>query len=842
MADGKLSLRNENPGTFCVKAEARTLSLQSCSSVLDTSFISFTSLDETVSGAIIVSRNGKELYFGTSTVKIFSRVKLFTKQAINPSKEAWRLDYIPSPVYSPAPSDAVAVCGSSFGKNQDGCGQSQENFDPMSLRAVRCCADTDVSTDTLSAIKTPRCSTNVWGISLGLDDEYDYSSNLNSLYRGCVENKTFFEAQDVCESHGARLCTTEEVLDDCTTETGCGFNTKMVWASSTKIAVENSSAPSSTPSSPPPAEYEFLPINSAAQCPVGLEVPQDECKGAFESLWGDGATFVGQNNKEYSNYHGGSGVILNVNDWDYTPCGCFMWLNDTANFASTLFSTRVSDCKISITNKHSQVICKKTRNIALLDSATAWESSSFVNSESSHFPNSASRAIDGNTDGVWLNASVSRTTNEASPSWHVTWPAAHRISRIKVWNRTDCCGEKIIGFVVTVFLDGHKMWSSADSAVITSINKEMYDFDDIPSHIVGDKVEVKHSGTTQEALSLAEVQVFGLSKEIYNVARNKDTQQSSTWGDRFSNKAVDGDVRNESELDQGENLSGTKLEEISPFWYVLLGSPVVIDNVVIYNRDLIRPNCPGTICGRRLKGFRMEILNIVGGIENVEYTYNDTSLEGPGLVISLPIPAGIVGNKVKISIPGRPELLSLHEVQVFSRVGCFDVNGDSSNRVCQAPNLKVSYYQDNLPAGELLPVNGLLSLLPYKTDLDLGVDAIDFNWGTGKVLSSELYDNVAIRFVGYALFDDVGGTYSICTSSDDQSKVYIDGDFIVQGNWPDIDNGGACGNYTNGVAGVKRVVVEYREGTGGARCKIQWTPPNDGNRVVLPFIFAEIAS
>jgi len=146
-----------------------------------------------------------------------------------------------------------------------------------------------------------------------------------------------------------------------------------------------------------------------------------------------------------------------------------------------------------------------SQNIALLTSATAWQSPT----SSGTPPNSADRAIDGTTSGVWDNGSVTDTGYQEAPSWHVTWPAAHRITRIKVWNRTDCCGERIISFVLTVFLDGNKMWSSAESTVETSTNKEMYDFIDIPSHIYGDKVEVKLFETT--SLSLAEVQVFGLS-------------------------------------------------------------------------------------------------------------------------------------------------------------------------------------------------------------------------------------------------------------------------------------------------------------------------------------------
>ena len=153
-------------------------------------------------------------------------------------------------------------------------------------------------------------------------------------------------------------------------------------------------------------------------------------------------------------------------------------------------------------------------NIALLDSATAWQSSLKVSSStSSGYDGFAKYAIDGNTDTDWYNGSVTHTFNSTSPSWHVTWPAAHRISRIKVWNRTDCCGDRIIGFVLNVYLNGHIMWSSAESAISTSSDEEMYYFHDIPSHIVGDKVEVQLPGNSK-MLQLAEVQVFGYSAPV----------------------------------------------------------------------------------------------------------------------------------------------------------------------------------------------------------------------------------------------------------------------------------------------------------------------------------------
>ena len=172
-------------------------------------------------------------------------------------------------------------------------------------------------------------------------------------------------------------------------------------------------------------------------------------------------------------------------------------------------------------------------NIALLDSATAWQSSTKLGYTDSR--GIANKAIDGNTHGDSSNGSFSHTVDGSeSPSWHVTWPAAHRISRIKVWYRTDFLkpgtdilrGDKISGFVLTVYLNGHKMWSSVESAVGTSSIEEMYDFDDIPSHIVGDKVEVQLPGPGNEHLSLAEVEVFRYSAVVSATPSNSPSSVS----------------------------------------------------------------------------------------------------------------------------------------------------------------------------------------------------------------------------------------------------------------------------------------------------------------------------
>lgn len=83
-------------------------------------------------------------------------------------------------------------------------------------------------------------------------------------------------------------------------------------------------------------------------------------------------------------------------------------------------------------------------NLALGKAAT--QSSTY-----SHVTNPvASHAVDGNTDGNFLNSSMAHTNSEARAWWHVDLGAVGQINTIKVWNRTDCCAERLTNFYVLV--------------------------------------------------------------------------------------------------------------------------------------------------------------------------------------------------------------------------------------------------------------------------------------------------------------------------------------------------------------------------------------------------------
>ncbi|MBI4976770.1 MAG: SUMF1/EgtB/PvdO family nonheme iron enzyme [Spirochaetes bacterium] len=57
----------------------------------------------------------------------------------------------------------------------------------------------------------------------------------------------------------------------------------------------------------------------------------------------------------------------------------------------------------------------------------------------------AARAIDGRTDGAWSSGSVTHTTEKIPGWWELDLGAEKNIESIRVWNRTDCCGDRLVG-------------------------------------------------------------------------------------------------------------------------------------------------------------------------------------------------------------------------------------------------------------------------------------------------------------------------------------------------------------------------------------------------------------
>ena len=62
----------------------------------------------------------------------------------------------------------------------------------------------------------------------------------------------------------------------------------------------------------------------------------------------------------------------------------------------------------------------------------------------------ANRAVDGNTNGTYSVGSVTHTTNSRNAWWQVDLGANSAIDSIQLWNRTDCCADRLSNFYVFV--------------------------------------------------------------------------------------------------------------------------------------------------------------------------------------------------------------------------------------------------------------------------------------------------------------------------------------------------------------------------------------------------------
>ncbi len=125
---------------------------------------------------------------------------------------------------------------------------------------------------------------------------------------------------------------------------------------------------------------------------------------------------------------------------------------------------------------------------------------------------SANRAVDGNTNGTYSAGSVTHTNATANPWWQVDLGANGAIDTIQLWNRTDCCADRLSNFYV--FVSTTNMSGRSYSSLVNDSTVWRYRLTgqapiklDIPVGITGRYVRVQLAGTNY--LSLAEVQVWG---------------------------------------------------------------------------------------------------------------------------------------------------------------------------------------------------------------------------------------------------------------------------------------------------------------------------------------------
>jgi large repetitive protein len=64
--------------------------------------------------------------------------------------------------------------------------------------------------------------------------------------------------------------------------------------------------------------------------------------------------------------------------------------------------------------------------------------------------NEAGKAVDGNVDGRYSMGSTTQTQSEANAWWEVDLGSSHAMNAVRLWNRTDCCGEWLGNFYLLI--------------------------------------------------------------------------------------------------------------------------------------------------------------------------------------------------------------------------------------------------------------------------------------------------------------------------------------------------------------------------------------------------------
>jgi len=113
------------------------------------------------------------------------------------------------------------------------------------------------------------------------------------------------------------------------------------------------------------------------------------------------------------------------------------------------------------------------------------------------------RGIDGNTDGQWGGGSVTHT-NGAPSWWEVDLMDTYYIAYMRIWNRLDCCSERLTNFTITVLdFEREVVWEETFLPNNEQIAGAFLPIEDVEAE--GQYVQVSMPG---QFLSIAELEIL----------------------------------------------------------------------------------------------------------------------------------------------------------------------------------------------------------------------------------------------------------------------------------------------------------------------------------------------
>jgi hypothetical protein len=127
----------------------------------------------------------------------------------------------------------------------------------------------------------------------------------------------------------------------------------------------------------------------------------------------------------------------------------------------------------------------------------------FVEQSSTAYGRSGLEAIDGVTNGEFNLGSVTCTDSYPVPNyWQIKLFDEYILEKITLWNRTDCCSERLTNFYIEVSTDGSE-WQEIIHEEGTVGESATYSLGNVPA------TNVRIRFDRIDFLSLAEVQIFG---------------------------------------------------------------------------------------------------------------------------------------------------------------------------------------------------------------------------------------------------------------------------------------------------------------------------------------------
>lgn len=267
----------------------------------------------------------------------------------------------------------------------------------------------------------------------------------------------------------------------------------------------------------------------------------------------------------------------------------------------------------------------------------------------------ATKAVDGNTSGNFgTDKTCTHTKKETNPWWYVDLGKAAEVAKVVVYNRSDCCQDRLNDLQVRVgdFKDAEVVKNAKCGGRTSALSGS--------ANINCDKQVGRYVSVDLEKsdayLTICEVKVFGEFVED-GLALGKPTKQSSTANGGYSKRAVDGNT----DPDFAKSSCSSTMKEDNPWWYVDLGKTAMVKKVAVYNR--------GDCCGDSIRNFEVR----VGDVEPTSATLSSNPKCGTLHWGDAPELGGgqqgvgcdSTGRYVTVSLPGKDRILTICEVKVF---------------------------------------------------------------------------------------------------------------------------------------------------------------------------------